>query len=598
METNFKVDVPSFALGFNTGKKKGGDKTVIDVPELPIENIEEGKIYRVTIAGEPVTEIWHSIPPDIIEAFGGTLHPLTKNEDFIKTLMGADATYELHVVDELPAVPELSVFGQSFHIYAVNDTSSEAFLFIEGAGWVPGSAADFGEYMGTVSNKDDIQEPVEGGTFGYYILKKAGQPSTTYGIPDEADNKTLYEHNGSEWVECKAGGAELNIAYGDTPPEDTTKMWCKTSQADGVDILPVDRFDSLPALSKSIVIGATVVVDNKIYIVSPGTSNSGLGDGQIWCYDTETKELLPDTFKTRSRGGHSAWYCNGKLYSFGGNTENTYYGNTVTMTKLSDGTRSELSLSFDGYTYGMAMGIMGEKVYLLGGCKNYESSSGSTRIACFDCGTDTIAPIEAVLPAGRTGAGYVTHGDQIYVIGGATSNYIGQTTIYRFDMVTHEVAIMAYLPKKLYKPVCALFGDEIYIMYGTEKINASASEVANDSIYVYNILENTVKEFPQKSAEDMYRPPLCAHADQFYLIGGGKGTLMNATDQVNTFRPYPVSRPDCLAVETADAGVPFTVFSGQNNVRCPVSGVFKGNIDGTADPVETAIYNGDEWETI
>ena len=143
-----------------------------------------------------------------------------------------------------------------------------------------------------------------------------------------------------------------------------------------------------------------------------------------------------------------------------------------------------------------------------------------------------------------------------------------------------------------------MFGDEIYIMYGTEKINASASEVANNSIYVYNILENTVKEFPQKNFEDMYRPPLSAHADQFYLIGGGKGTLTSATNQVNTFRPYPASRPDCLAVETAEAGVLFTVFSGQNNVRCPVCGVFKGNIDGTADPVETAIYNGNEWETI
>ena len=73
------------------------------------------------------------------------------------------------------------------------------------------------------------------------------------------------------------GSMELNIAYGNTAPEDTTKMWCKTSQADGVDFLPVDRFDSLPAISKSIVIGATVVVDNKIYIVSPGTSNSSYG---------------------------------------------------------------------------------------------------------------------------------------------------------------------------------------------------------------------------------------------------------------------------------------------------------------------------------
>lgn len=399
------------------------------------------------------------------------------------------------------------------------------------------------------------------------------------------------------------GGMELNIAYGDTPPEDTTKMWCKTSQADGVDILLVDRIDSLPALSKNIAAGALVVVDNKIYIVCPTTdpySGASGAESKIYCYDTETKEILPGTFKTRNRGGCSAWYYNGKVYSFGGSTTNRMYNNSVTMTKLSDGSKTELSFSFDGYTFGMAIGTMNEKVYLLGGGNDSDSGSGSKRIACFDCETDTITTIDAELPAGRVGAGYVTHGNNIYVIGGAAGSYIGQTTIYRFDMVTHDVETMAYLPKKLFRPACALFGDEIYIMYGTEKINTSASEVSNDSIYVYNILENTVKEFPEKVNKPMKRPPLCAKADQFYLIGGyiDNGSVGTPTNQVNTFRAYPVSRPDCLAIEIADAGVPFSVFTGQNNVCCPVYGVFKGNDDGTAEPVETAIYNGDEWQTI
>ena len=36
----------------------------------------------------------------------------------------------------------------------------------------------------------------------------------------------------------KGGGVELNIAYGDTPPEDTSKLWVKTAEPNGVLISP------------------------------------------------------------------------------------------------------------------------------------------------------------------------------------------------------------------------------------------------------------------------------------------------------------------------------------------------------------------------
>lgn len=171
---------------------------IVDVPELPTENIEEGKIYRVTTAGEPVTEIWHSIPPSVIEGMGGGLKPLTRNDEFIKTLMGENATYELRVVDTLPEVGESCVMGQSFYIYVVNDPSSEAFMFIDGAGWIPCSAADFGEYMGTVNDMGDIKEPTDDSQLGYYILKRAGESSTTYGIPNAHPVKRLVD---GAWVE-------------------------------------------------------------------------------------------------------------------------------------------------------------------------------------------------------------------------------------------------------------------------------------------------------------------------------------------------------------------------------------------------------------
>ncbi len=395
------------------------------------------------------------------------------------------------------------------------------------------------------------------------------------------------------------GGVELNIAYGDTPPEDTTKMWCKTSQADGVDILPVDRIDSLKPISKIFAGGEAVVVDNKIYIVCPYTSGSAnIGENKIYCYDTETKELLPDTLTTRDRKDQAAWHYNGKLYSFGGYTTNRMYGNEATITKLSDKTRTSLSTSFDGYTSGMGIGIINEKVYFFGGGKDGSFVSPTTRIAYFDCETDTIVPVDAVLPSARACVGTVVYGDKIYIIGG-TINYRAQKTIYCFDTITNEIKAEAYLPQPIWSPVCALFGDDVYIMYGKNQQGSSETPTYNQNVYVYNITNNTVKEFPMK-LDAMLTNPIHASVDMFYLIGGSfaDSTYGTPTDQVNTIRPVPIARPNCLTIETADSGVPFTIFSGQNNVKSSVHGVYKGDAEGTAEPVETAIYNGNEWETI
>ena len=186
---------------------------IIDVTEFPTSGIDQDKVYRLTTAGESVTEIWNSVSPDIIESLGlsGILEPLTRNDVYIKTLAALDGgdvevEYELHVVDTLPDVGVPSVPGQSFHVYVVNDESSEAFCFMDGSGWVPGSALDFGSYLGTVDDMADVKEAPEY-MAAYYILKETRAGSTSYGIPNEAGTKKIYEHDGDGWIELGEGGS-------------------------------------------------------------------------------------------------------------------------------------------------------------------------------------------------------------------------------------------------------------------------------------------------------------------------------------------------------------------------------------------------------
>lgn len=157
---------------------------IIDVPELPTENIEEGKIYRVVREGEPV--VWLA-----------TTYAKMPFDQFMLASPSVTAVeVYYHVVDTLPDTMEpTNINGFVFHIYVLNST---------GVGYVStdGTLANAGTLSAQVMNggvndfgwTDDIDsvEVTDLPQQGFYTVR--GQSSTTYGIPDEANNKTVFEH--------------------------------------------------------------------------------------------------------------------------------------------------------------------------------------------------------------------------------------------------------------------------------------------------------------------------------------------------------------------------------------------------------------------
>lgn len=116
------------------------------------------------------------------------------------SLSGTPATVIPHVVDTLPDTME-SVNQETMRIPCyILESTGIAYVDYPSYGVITAGAMMGGADGGWVESADDI---VVSETPTVYTVR--GSSSTIYGIPDEADNKTVFEHNGSEWVECGAG---------------------------------------------------------------------------------------------------------------------------------------------------------------------------------------------------------------------------------------------------------------------------------------------------------------------------------------------------------------------------------------------------------
>ena len=173
------MDINSLVTGFSMGKKKGGDNTVIDVAELPTENVDDSKIYRV--AQENVSVYMYA--PDSMGAegeFSVVMHAMTQ-----KTV---SARYIL--VDELPENMEETTITGGVHNFVV---------YIVRGVWEP-KICYHGQIM-SLSNMTElpavgaVSDPSECEDEGLYVLLNN---VTSYGIPNANNNRGIYQYT-TEW---------------------------------------------------------------------------------------------------------------------------------------------------------------------------------------------------------------------------------------------------------------------------------------------------------------------------------------------------------------------------------------------------------------
>jgi hypothetical protein len=236
--------------------------------------------------------------------------------DYIQFMVGVglppeNASYNVIPTKTTDGVLE-SVGTNSFHVYYIEDEDN-IFIYGEGQWFAIDEMPDTTITNGGVIS--DISEATDTSKF-YALLSQGGW---------------------KEWIpkeEC-GGGAELNIAYGDTAPEDTSKLWVKGSVPEDMQIIPPALLGANEAatvatdftiatlgavLPKGVTAPAAVAVGKKIYVFGGlygSTASSSLNTINV--FDTETK-----TITTLSTVLPTGTYSIGtaavgkKIYLFGG----------------------------------------------------------------------------------------------------------------------------------------------------------------------------------------------------------------------------------------------------------------------------------------
>ena len=223
-----------------------------------------------------------------------------------------------------------------------------------------------------------------------------------------------------------SGGAELNIAYGDTPPTDTTKLWVKTAEPEVLQITPKlhpinEELDigigNLPTAAQAI---ASSVVGTKVYLFG-GYGSSRLSTINV--FDTESNTITTLGAKLPSYSSDMASAVVGtKVYLFGGakGTSGSAGSNdrlaTINVFNTESNTITTLSKNLPSGAYGITSAVVGTKVYLFGG---YDGSFLS-RINVFDTESNTITTLDVTLPVSNCDIASAVVGAKVYLFGGSS----------------------------------------------------------------------------------------------------------------------------------------------------------------------------------
>ena len=393
----------------------------------------------------------------------------------------------------------------------------------------------------------------------------------------------------------KKKGVKLNIAYGDTPPEDTSKLWVKTHLVTGVEAKPFDRFETLPAKYGVVYhCNANIEIDKKIYLISPVESTSQSAKKIISCYDiasgkfTDLRVSLP-----RSLAGATCAHYNGNVYIFGG-ADNGYSSTTkILRWNISSGNVEYIEQQFGNDVNYAACAVVGNTAYIFGG-EGGNSYTTYNTIYAFNMETETLVKSSATLYSKRSRLGCVAFDGKIYVFGGQHSGSAYQN-MQCFDPEFDTIVNMTSLPTKLMSMSCGCTDSKIYIFHGS-----TATQIAYKNVLELDPVANTMRELAAETGEKA-RCGCVVVDDVVYEFGGFQYdvTTYPVLDEVTTFHLKPKVENGSLLIESIAGSQAFDLISDKNmKVSMPIYGVYVGNPDGVGDKVEIAIYKDDSWTNI
>jgi hypothetical protein len=388
------------------------------------------------------------------------------------------------------------------------------------------------------------------------------------------------------------GAVAFNIAYGDTAPADTSKLWVKTSAPTTVEIA-----DRVAHSGETIDIGvadfpdpiahaASVVIDNNIYTFS-GRNSDGSSEGYFFKFDTETHKTTQLSFHG-SRMNAACASIGREVYLIGfEDTSGNMYG---TIYRYDIDTR-ELKRLTELPQYGcyFAAAAVGNKIYIFGGLTASSSESTASRapsrkIYEYNTVTNVITELTHGLDIPLYNIGAVAVGTKIYLFGGRASNGT-KNTIRVYDTATENLS-SALTTLDVSMPVTeevtpVLLGENIYFCDET-------------TVYKFDIKTETFStldgvDLPYNCLNSI----VAAVGDKLYIIGGVDGTYRTGIHILSTNSQLTAGK---LLIETCIHGKKADLVNANGTaLNLGIKNVYIGNSDGYAEKVPAYLYQDGAW---
>ncbi len=397
-----------------------------------------------------------------------------------------------------------------------------------------------------------------------------------------------------------SGGTSLNLAYGLTAPEDTSKIWVKI-QNEPEKVSVKSSFGGIrdiyvrgagTANRSAYGVGAASVGD-KIYIL--GGYNSGV-KSYIDEFDTNTGVYQNTGASLTGSGGYSnnAVAVGSKIYM--PKLQRSYYMgfdeyDTVTGQKQNF---VEYSSSIQ---YGIAVAACGKYVYLFGGSMygftvDY-SDFGMTTINVLDTENRTFSTLSASMPNRTCYLPAVTVDNKVYIFGGA-SRYNVESYIYTFDTNTQSISqLTTQLPSSRAYCCAAAIGTKIYIFGG---ISAKSESSRTNTIYMYDTVANSCVDTGITLPYAVFGAQAVTVRDKIYVIMGNTGSPSNSILEFSGTTDVPQNELQLIV----GYGTPSSkiISSGNADIDLTVKLALLGDANGEGHPVEVYQYVNSEWTKI
>lgn len=400
---------------------------------------------------------------------------------------------------------------------------------------------------------------------------------------DVAVGKTFHKADGTVGVGSAGPGAKLNIAYGDTAPEDTSKLWVKTSEPTNVIVSPKLEYtsgenQSFEKLTATLRYGGQISngyqVGSKIYFVDDYGAF-------LESFDIETEAVAVEAEMTTGLNvmPQSIGIANGNVYFFSRAANATigcYNIETSTFSTIGTvnwGSSCEPRVAVLGTT----MYVIGAKVYILDTVTNEGRFAGAAvpeNIHCY--------------------ASICTIDKKIYLLGGCKNgNSVFNTEVYVFDTETEDLSALGATCENVFQAGACAIGNKIFLFGGGGNMSSRWSK----TIKCFDIETKHTTTMEQQL--DVYGCLLgsCAVGSIIYLCGGlySPGNAIKSVYKFNTGVKI-LLESGVLQIKSTLAKNIFKIINADNaKVEIGVDKIYKGNTSNEGELVDARIIKNNTW---